>query len=606
MLSESSVLPQHFWVGGVTDGQSAASWPVQVTLRPDGLGLTRPGAELPVAIWAYGDVATAEPVRPGAKDVLITSSSASRMTLFVADAAFVTEFGRLAPHTSLKAARMAGLKPGAIAGAIAFGAVAIIYAFDYSPTKSVARLMPDAARERLGNSVLSSLPVRETCTEPEGRAALDALVVRLLPKATDIATKVTVRNWNLVNAFAVPGGQVVLTRAIIEKAASADEIAGVLAHEIGHALELHPEAGLVRSVGFWALIQMVFTGTPGALGNIGSTLAQLAHNRGFEREADTIALKLLKDAGISQKPFAGFFKRMEGTRTEKKPDMSPRGRLSLPNDLFETHPSTPERIKHIEGQPEYPSTPALTPVQWQALRRICGAAAVTPPTVPGGSSPPTLPTPSASLEEQIKAATARIAQQPNIAANHAARAEIYVRATRHSDAIADFDKAIAIEPGNPQFHYQRGSAKTAIRDFDGAITDFGEAVRINPSHTAALASRGSAYKQRRQNDAAMRDYDAALAINPRYQFALYNRGLLHGELQRWALAEQDFGRVIEGNKAYAYAYVRRGEALEKLGQRDKAIADYREALKGAPSSPNATEAFRVARVRLQELGVAER
>ena len=52
--------------------------------------------------------------------------------------------------------------------------------------------------------------------------------------------------------------------------------------------------------------------------------------------------------------------------------------------------------------------------------------------------------------------------------------------------------------------------------------------------------------------------------------------------------------------------MRRGEALEKLGQRDKAIADYRDALKAAPSSPNATEAFRIARARLQELGVTEK
>lgn len=596
---------QIFWLGGVTDGQSAASWPVHVTLRPDGLGLTRPGADVPVAIWAYADVATAEPVRPGAGDVLITSKSASRMTLFVADPAFVTEFARLAPQTTLKATRLAGLKPGVIAGAVAFGTVALVYAFDYSPTKTVARLMPDVARERLGRSVLSSLPVRTTCNDPEGRAALDALVVRLLPKQTEVSKKVSVLDWSLVNAFAVPGGQVVLTRAIIDKAASADEIAGVLAHEIGHGLELHPEAGLVRSVGFWALIQMVFTGTPGALGNIGSTLAQLAHNRGFEREADTVALKLLREAGISQKPFAGFFKRMEGSRGDKKPETSVRGRLSLPNDLFDTHPSTPERIKRIEEQPEYAATPALSSAQWQALRRICGATSVTTP--PSGTQPiPTLPTPSASLDEQITAATTRIEQQPTIAANHAARGEIYVRALRYSDAIADFDKAITLDAGNTQYHYQRGSAKANMRDFDGAIVDFSDAVRLNPRHTAALASRGNAHKQKRQNDAAMRDYDAALAINPRYQFALYNRGLLHGELQRWALAEQDFGRVIEGNKAYAYAYVRHAEALEKLGQRDRAIADYREALKGAPSSPNATEAFRIARARLQELGVAEK
>ena len=56
-------------------------------------------------------------------------------------------------------------------------------------------------------------------------------------------------DWALVNAFATPGGQIIMTRGLVQKAGSPDEVAGVLAHEIGHTIELHPEAGLVQGHG---------------------------------------------------------------------------------------------------------------------------------------------------------------------------------------------------------------------------------------------------------------------------------------------------------------------------------------------------------------------
>ncbi len=589
------------WTGSITDGQSAASWPVAVTLLEQGIGLTRPGTDAPSAIWAYADIATAEPVRPGAGDVLVTSKSAPRMTLFVADTRFSAAIAKLAPHTTVRATRFAGIKVGAPVGAVALALTALIYGFDLSPTKTVARMMPEAARERLGRNVLASLPISQSdkrvCDEPAGRAAVDALARRLMPDVKDPAKKLLVLNWPLVNAFAVPGGQVILTRGIIEKASGPDEIAGVLAHEIGHGIELHPEAGLVRAVGFWALVQMVFTGTPGALGNIGSNLVQLAHNRGFEREADAIAIKMLRDAKISPKAFANFFRRMEGNRPSKQ-DTS-RQPFGLPNDMFDTHPSSPERIRIIEGQPAYAATPALTAEQWQAMRTICRA------TAPATTTPiPSVPPPPLSLDDKIKSATQRLMTAPT-ATNYWLRGDIYAEAKRTREAIADFDKAIALEPGNATFLFSRGSAKAQLREYDGAIADFTSAIRINPRYSAAFTGRAEAFKETREPAQAMRDYEAALVVNPRHVPALFGRGMALFEAQSWALAEADFTRVLINDKAYAFAYVRRGQAWEKLGQRDKAIADYRESLRASPSSLNAADAFRLARARLRDLGMPE-
>lgn len=592
------------WTGGITDGQSAQSWPVEVGLLPDGLALTRPGAEAPSAVWHYRDLSTGEPIRSGAGDVLVACSTAPRMSLHVKNADFARRLAGLAPQTTLRSFRLGGLKVGAPVGAVALALTALVYGFDLAPTKAVARLMPDVARERLGRNVLASLPINENdrrvCNEPAGRAAVDALARRLLPGEKDPSRRVLVLNWPLVNAFAVPGGQVILTRGIIEKAAGPDEIAGVLAHEIGHGLELHPEAGLVRAVGFWALIQMVFTGTPGALGNIGSSLVQLAHNRGFEREADAIAIRMLREAQVSPKAFAGFFRRMEGNRPEKPG--SSRSPFGLPNDMFDTHPSSPERIRAIESQADYPSTPSLTAEQWQAMRTICrGLAASSPPSTPV----PRAPAGGTNIDEQIRTASQRIARAPT-ADNIWMRGELYLEAKRYGEALADFDRAITLGPPSATFHFSRGNARMWLRNTEGALADYSEALRLNPSFAAALAGRANVYKEQGRLTQAMADYNAAVAINPRLFAALYGRGILHADAGRWGPAQADFTQAIANNRSHAYAYVRRAQAFEKLGERDKAIADYRDSLRGAPSLPESVEAFRIARSRLQELGVSER
>jgi beta-barrel assembly-enhancing protease len=583
------------WSGRATDGRTAASRTVDVSFVDEGLFIALPG--MGSGVWLTESLRTAEPVRFGAQDVLVTNAAMPGATLYVADPAFAVALRAKVPHVALAAARKAGLKPGLAFGGAIFSLVAVVFALDLSPSKAVAKLMPDAARQKLGDSVLATLPSTKVCESPDGKAALDALTNRILTTTKIPGLKVQVLDWTLVNAFAVPGGRVVLTRAIIDKAANADEIAGVLAHELGHSIELHPEAGLVRSTGFWALVQMMFTGTPGVTGNLGNMLLQMAYNRGYEREADAIGLRLLKEAQISPKPFAGFFRRIDpsASKPDAEPKAQPKRRL-FSNEMFDSHPAPPERIAMIEGQAPYPATPALTDAQWQALRTICGAAIV-----------PSTPTaPALTVDEQLKVASARVAAEPGKPEVHSARGEIYYRAKRYPEAIADYARAIELNPANAAYRYGRGLAEQEAKAYAEAIIDYTEALRINPRYTAALAARGHVHRLQKNTAEAMKDLDAAIVLNARYQYALYERGLLNRELTRWADMDRDFSSVLELNKAYAFAYVRRGEAREKLGDKAKAIADYQAALTGSPSSSNSSEAFKLARERLVALGAPEK
>ena len=340
-----------------------------VALAETGLTITR--AAEPVLVWPYETLAVDVPLTRGRRRAVVFRRHDVPATVVIADNAALRELARRAPHLTLRQERWRTLKPGLAAGVAAAALVAVVYAFDLSPSRALARAMPESARAALGQNVVRTLPVKDVCVAPEGREVLAKIVARLLPDGPVTSADISVLDWSLVNALALPGKRIVLTRAIIEQAASAEELAGIIGHEAGHVASLDPEAGLVRSVGLWALVQMVFTGTPGALGNAGVVLAQLAYTRSAERDADSYALARMRAAKIDPKPMAGFFRRMmarNGGRVESG------GAFGRPSDILRSHPSDQERVQRIEAAATYPADPIVTPAEFLTLKGICKRA----------------------------------------------------------------------------------------------------------------------------------------------------------------------------------------------------------------------------------------
>lgn len=367
-----------------TNGQTAAVRPVDIALTIDGLRISAPDAAH--VIWPYASIAIDVPVSKTTTRAVLFRRDADGATLTVDDAVFLQALANSAPHLQLGKERWRVAKPGLACGAVAASLIAAIYALDLSPSRAVARAMPDQARMVLGQNVVRTLPVQKTCTNVEGRAALTKIVARLLPNGPVSAEHIQVLDWQLVNALALPGKRIVLTRAIIEQAANAEELAGVIGHEAGHVASFDPEAGLVRYVGLWALVQMVFTGTPGALGNAGVVLAQLAYTRSAEREADNYALGLMRVGAIDPKPMAGFFRRMLSRRspstTREKPSESASKFPMQPGDILRSHPSDQDRIAYIEAVPTYPVQPILVAAEFAQLKQICASQPATLPPSP--------------------------------------------------------------------------------------------------------------------------------------------------------------------------------------------------------------------------------
>ena len=149
--------------------------------------------------------------------------------------------------------------------------------------------------EGVGKTVTKSFGADESkCKNPAGLAALQHLTDRLAATVdTPYRFKVRVAKSKVVNAFATPGGHIVILNGLIEKADSPEEVAGVLAHEMAHVIKRHPAKALIHAYG-WSILIRALTGVSGSSGDLASGfalhLANASYSRSNEAEADETAI----------------------------------------------------------------------------------------------------------------------------------------------------------------------------------------------------------------------------------------------------------------------------------------------------------------------------
>jgi Zn-dependent protease with chaperone function len=202
--------------------------------------------------------------------------------------------------------------------------------------------------------------------EKAGRAALDRLVARLdAAAALDVPLTVAVLRRADANAIALPGGRIYLFDGLIAKAQSVDEVAGVIAHEIGHVAHRDGTRSVLQAAGLSFLFGMVlgdFVGG-GAVVIAAKMLLQLSYSREVERRADAFAVELANRIGSDARALGTILTRIEGAS-------HPGTRLLL------DHPDTKDRLAAIAAAATVKaSVPLLDPAEWAALKRICAPGA---------------------------------------------------------------------------------------------------------------------------------------------------------------------------------------------------------------------------------------
>ncbi len=177
--------------------------------------------------------------------------------------------------------------------------------------------------------------------------AVGARVAALSPRR-DVEYRFFVVNMPESNAFALPGGYIYVSRGLLALSRSEDELANVIAHEIGHVAARHSAQRQTRAMGV-GLLSVLGTIAAGALGGAGAaqTVAQLgqvagagliaSYGRDQEREADRIGQGVAARAGYDPAAMSTFLSSLQ-QETELRLGRSPRP------SFLDSHPSTPERV----------------------------------------------------------------------------------------------------------------------------------------------------------------------------------------------------------------------------------------------------------------------
>ncbi len=261
-----------------------------------------------------------------------------------------------------------------IAAAAATVAFVLVVLIPLAATQ-LASVLPPEKELRIGEALADTILSGQyfdvadggppVCERPSGEAALKKMTERL-EAVSDLHLPLTVRvaRWNEVNAIALPGGQIILFKGLIEGASSADEVAGVLAHEIGHVAARDSTRRMLRTGASFAVLSLLIGDVSGGFlgAGVASALIEADNSRAVEARADESAIRILKAANVSTSGVASFFDRVIEIYGEDA------------ENAFASHPLSKTRAAKFRdaGAGEASGAePILTPADWRSLKRIC-------------------------------------------------------------------------------------------------------------------------------------------------------------------------------------------------------------------------------------------
>ena len=369
----SSVLPgsseiRLVWQGRYLSGQSAGSESTEIRLYHTGLKMTvGTGTSL---WWLYSDIKQTQGALRG-EQVRLERGEDQPEILVINDPRFLDSVKKFAPDDTAHfraQPRRTNLKPVAVAVGTIAGLLVLFYWWGIPAAASyAARHVPASWEVELGRSSFNQQThpaVR--CKNEELNEAVSQVLAALTSTVPDSPYRfhIAVVNNPQVNAFAMPGGFVVVFRGLLERTESPEELAGVLAHETQHVYLRHTTRALIQQASL-GLMFSALTGDAGRIGAFGlevsHALASMQYSRHNEREADEAGLRMMATARIDPSGMIRFFRTMEQL------DQGQSG----PFLYFSSHPGTADRIKNLETELaswEGEWQPLLPAVDWSSLK----------------------------------------------------------------------------------------------------------------------------------------------------------------------------------------------------------------------------------------------
>ena len=359
------------WFDGTTARRTEA------TVAVDGDHLTARAGEDTLARWPLDEVRRVrDPGRAAALLYRLGDDGEARIALTDPEdaaglAAMLPDLDRV--RVSGRDWRKVGLWTGAASAAFALAFFVLIPAM----ADTAARLISPEQEAAIGDRVVKTVEAMLSgdaagdwvCTTPAGDAALGKLTARLLDEDAALPEiRFAVVDHEMPNAFAAPGGRIVLFRGLLDIAETPEEIASVLAHELGHTAHRDPIRLTLRSAGSAGVLTLVLgDATGGAFAAVmAEALIGARHSRAAEAAADVYAHGMMAGANMAPAALGTLFARM----ADEVPEMP--GALKH----FSSHPDFADRIAAADGAaPATAERPVLTGAEWAALKSICAGTA---------------------------------------------------------------------------------------------------------------------------------------------------------------------------------------------------------------------------------------
>lgn len=362
------------WFGYYLDGQSANRRSAKIYLEAGNLRIDLDDGA--VLQWPYGDIRQTQGAYAG-EQVRLEYGTEPAQVLLIEDLSFLTSFHQVLPNRAgafhNPAKRRQRFQLTIIAGCASVALLLGTY-FWGIPTLAMiaAPWVPVAWEEKLGDSMIDQVAPEELrCGDPQRLAKLEELVKAMLVTQgeTKYRFKIYVVNQPIFNALAAPGGHIVIFRGLLDRTENAEELAGVLAHELQHVLKRHVTRSLLEYASTSFLVAAVIGDVSGIVSfgvEAAQMLAQMRFSRQHESEADEAGLQMLLASHIDPAGMIAFF---EAVRKEE-------GRAPSAFSFFASHPQTDVRIARLKSliDASTKSSQKLLPdYSWEDLKKICPA-----------------------------------------------------------------------------------------------------------------------------------------------------------------------------------------------------------------------------------------
>lgn len=325
------------------DGRTAAAHPVSVEIN--GRSLLLHAADGTVLRTASLDrLEFSEPSARAPRFVYLEDGS----TLEVHDAeAFDHALDALGKRPTL-VARLQRSAPAATA-ALALLLASFVLGYTHGLpllARWVAFAMPASVEVRLGEQFERTLDLQmlrpselSEAHQTRLRSLLHEAAVRGAPGVQYTLKSRATQEGEGINAFALPGGTIVLLDGLVDAAADETQVLAVLAHELGHVANKHGLRNVLQALGIAAIASAAWGDFAGVAANVPVVFGALHYSREFELEADLFAVGVLRANGLDATPLIQFFEAIADRKGETGEGLA---------DMLSTHPSTRERIERLK------------------------------------------------------------------------------------------------------------------------------------------------------------------------------------------------------------------------------------------------------------------